>query len=97
MFGGTFKDEAKGLKKKFDRPGLLAMANGGKNSNTSQFFISTAELPELEGKHVVFGEVVEGLDVVEKIQAYYKANGDDGKEGWKEGCNPVFIWKCGVV
>jgi cyclophilin family peptidyl-prolyl cis-trans isomerase len=44
------------------------MANSGKNSNTSQFFITLRALPQLDGKHVVFGRVVEGLDVVQQIE-----------------------------
>jgi cyclophilin family peptidyl-prolyl cis-trans isomerase len=71
------------------------MANSGKNSNTSQFFITVAPLPQLNGKHVIFGKVVSGLEVVQKIMDFHSQN-DDGKEGWKENVTPVFIWKCGV-
>jgi cyclophilin family peptidyl-prolyl cis-trans isomerase len=83
----------KGLKKSFDRKGLVAMANSGKNSNTSQFFFSMSALPHLDGSHVIFGEVVEGLDVLDKI-AQYHAEHSDGKEGWIG--QPVFVWTCGV-
>jgi peptidyl-prolyl cis-trans isomerase A (cyclophilin A) len=69
---GTFKpilpfgDEiVAGLR--FDRPGMLAMANSGPNTNGTQFFITVAPTPHLNGKHTIFGEVVEGLDVAVKI------------------------------
>jgi len=52
---------------KFDRPGLLAMANSGKDTNSSQFFITEVPLPHLNGKHTIFGEVVEGMEVVNAI------------------------------
>jgi cyclophilin family peptidyl-prolyl cis-trans isomerase len=64
--GYTFANEIAGIK--FDHPGLIAMANGGKdNTNGSQFFITMAPRPELDGKYTIFGEVVSGLDVVGKL------------------------------
>jgi peptidyl-prolyl cis-trans isomerase A (cyclophilin A) len=69
-FGGPgyrFEDETKGSPHKFAAPGKLAMANAGPNTNGSQFFITVAPTDWLTGKHTIFGEVVEGQIVVEKI------------------------------
>src|ERR1700746_949621 len=69
-FGGPgyqFEDETRGSPHKFDKPGKLAMANAGPNTNGSQFFITVAPTTWLTGKHTIFGEVVEGQDVVDKI------------------------------
>jgi peptidylprolyl isomerase/peptidyl-prolyl cis-trans isomerase B (cyclophilin B) len=64
--GYTFADEfGEGLV--FDRPGLLAMANAGPNTNGSQFFLTFAPTPHLNGRHTIFGEVVEGQDVLDKL------------------------------
>jgi len=65
--GYKFEDETKGSPHKFDKPGKLAMANAGPNTNGSQFFITTVATEWLTGKHTIFGEVVEGQDVAEKI------------------------------
>src|ERR1700722_14302118 len=65
--GYRFEDETKGSKHKFDQPGKLAMANSGPNTNGSQFFITVAPTTWLTGKHTIFGEVVEGQDIVKKI------------------------------
>jgi len=65
--GYQFADETKGSPHKFDKPGKLAMANAGPNTNGSQFFITVAATPWLTGNHTIFGEVVEGQDVVDKI------------------------------
>ena len=67
--GYQFEDETKGSPHKFDKPGKLAMANAGPNTNGSQFFITVAATTWLTGKHTIFGEVVEGQDVVNKITA----------------------------
>jgi len=65
--GYQFEDETKGSSYKFDKPGKLAMANAGPNTNGSQFFITLAPTTWLTGKHTIFGEVVEGQNVAEKI------------------------------
>lgn len=65
--GYKFQDETKGSPHKFDKPGKLAMANAGPNTNGSQFFITVAPTPHLNGNHTIFGEVVEGQDIAEKI------------------------------
>jgi peptidyl-prolyl cis-trans isomerase A (cyclophilin A) len=64
--GYRFEDEFQSGKK-FDRPGLLAMANSGPNSNGSQFFITEVPTPHLNNKHTIFGEVVKGQDLVPQI------------------------------
>jgi cyclophilin family peptidyl-prolyl cis-trans isomerase len=66
--GYKFDDEAGGLALKHDKPGLLSMANAGKNTNGSQFFITYGPTPHLNGKHAVFGEVVGGMDTLNKIR-----------------------------
>src|SRR5271163_2232645 len=74
--GYRFEDETKGSPHKFDKPGKLAMANSGPNTNGSQFFITTAPTLWLTGKHTIFGEVVEGYDIAEKITKVPR-NGQD--------------------
>lgn len=67
IWGKPFEDEVS-KEVVFDRKGLLAMANAGPNTNGSQFFITTAATPWLTMRHTIFGEVVEGYEVVEKIE-----------------------------
>jgi peptidyl-prolyl cis-trans isomerase A (cyclophilin A) len=65
--GYKFADETKGSPHHFKTPGKLAMANSGPNTNGSQFFITVTDTSWLTGKHTIFGEVIEGYDIVEKI------------------------------
>jgi peptidyl-prolyl cis-trans isomerase A (cyclophilin A) len=74
--GYQFEDETKGSPHKFDKPGKLAMANAGPNTNGSQFFITVAPTTWLTGRHTIFGEVVEGQDVVDKITSLPRARND---------------------
>ena len=67
--GYTFEDEVPAGGPSFDRPGLLAMANAGPGTNGSQFFVTVAPAPWLDGKHTIFGEVTDGYEVVEAIAA----------------------------
>lgn len=73
IYGERFPDE--NFSKKHERPGLLSMANAGPNTNGSQFFITTVVCPWLDGKHVVFGEVTDGFDVVKQIEALGSRSG----------------------
>jgi len=67
IFGAPFADEVS-PDVKFDRKGILAMANSGPNTNGSQFFITVASTPWLNMRHTIFGEVISGYDVVQKIE-----------------------------
>ena len=90
IYGGKFDDETfEGKAGKHFGPGTLSMANAGKNTNGSQFFICTAATPHLDGKHVVFGQVVKGYDVIKKIEA---AGSRSGRTSSK-----VTISDCGKV
>mmetsp|Transcript_56719 Transcript_56719/g.101135 ORF Transcript_56719/g.101135 Transcript_56719/m.101135 type:complete len:275 (-) Transcript_56719:596-1420(-) len=73
IYGNKFKDE--NFNVGFDRAGLLAMANAGPDTNGSQFFITDTVTPWLSGKHVVFGKVLEGMDVVDAVKAVGSRSG----------------------
>ncbi|KAI7507417.1 Peptidyl-prolyl cis-trans isomerase [Hortaea werneckii] len=88
IYGAKFPDE--NFKLKHTKKGLLSMANAGKDTNGSQFFITTAITSWLDGRHIVFGEVLEGYDIVDKIQNLPKGAGDKPKD-------PVKIAKSGEL
>lgn len=87
IYGHKFADE--NFKLKHDKPGLLSMANAGPNTNGSQFFITTAITPWLDGKHVVLGVLQEGLDVLQAMEA---CGTNSGKP-----TTPVVITDCGEL
>ena len=87
IYGHKFADE--NFKLKHDKPGLLSMANAGPNTNGSQFFITTVVTSWLDGKHVVFGEVTKGYDLVKKIESYGSRSGKPAKE--------ILIADCGEL
>ena len=90
IYGEKFDDETfEGKAGKHFGPGTLSMANAGRNTNGSQFFLCTAPTSHLDGKHVVFGQVVKGYDVVKKIEA---VGSNSGKTSAK-----VTISDCGKV
>ena len=73
IYGQKFADE--NFKHKHDKPGLLSMANSGPNTNGSQFFITTVECPWLDGKHVVFGKLTDGVKVLNAMEAQGSSSG----------------------
>ena len=87
IYGEKFEDE--NFELKHQGAGLLSMANAGRNTNGSQFFITTVDCPWLDGAHVVFGKVVEGMDVVQKIESYGSRSGATSV--------PIMIDDCGEL
>lgn len=88
IYGKKFKDERAGLLLKHDRRGVLSMGNSGKNSNSSQFFLTFNKASQCDGKHVVFGEVVSGFPVLQAIEDVGQKSGEPSV--------PVEITDCGV-
>jgi len=74
--GYKFEDETKGSAHRFDKKGKLAMANAGPNTNGSQFFVTVAATDWLTGKHTIFGEVVEGQEIADKISKVSRDRSD---------------------
>merc|ERR1719364_429538 len=90
IYGAKFADESfSGKAGKHTSAGCLSMANAGPNTNGSQFFICTGETPHLDGKHVVFGKVVAGMEVVDAIEKCGSGSGATSK--------PVVIADCGQL
>merc|ERR1712000_270518 len=78
IYGEKFADE--NFQLKHDKPGLLSMANAGPNTNGSQFFVTTVVTSWLNGRHVVFGEVVNGMDIVKKVETFGTGSGKTKKK-----------------
>ena len=78
IYGNKFNDE--NFKLKHSKPYLLSMANSGPNTNGSQFFITFAPTSWLDGRHVVFGEVIEGQDLVQKLEKIGSQSGTTSKK-----------------
>jgi cyclophilin family peptidyl-prolyl cis-trans isomerase len=89
IYGPRFEDED--FEIRHDVPGLLSMANAGPDTNTSQFFITTVPCRWLDGRHVVFGKVIEGMDVVKELERRGSPSGRPSVKCLVEDCGVVKI------
>lgn len=87
IYGDRFADE--NFDVKHTEAGLLSMANAGPNTNGSQFFITVAATPWLDGKHVVFGKVIEGMDVIKAMEAQGSRSGETEQPVVLESCKEL--------
>jgi len=87
IYGPRFKDE--NFQLRHTGPGILSMANAGPNTNGSQFFICTVKTEWLDGKHTVFGKIVDGMDVIKKVEGYGSRSGKTSKKIIVEDCGEL--------